>query len=453
MSLTITFWRLKTLLSETKRSQTIPVTIAGITGWAHDGYALVLVSLLVTSIQGHFGVSNAEVGFVMSGQYIMTVFGAAFFGELADRFGRKNVLLISVLWDSILTAMSAFAPNFLVFALLRLISGLGVSWGISFSLLSENFSPEKRGRAGGLVHATFVLGYIGAVIATLILEPKSITLGGLIIHGWQLCFLTALFPIPFLIYLEFSLSESQMWSDYQAEQKKEEEIVQPEKIRLFDMIQGKWLRYTILLTMLFWFSVFAYHCLADWAPTYLEYVFTAETGDVEASKTTARIIMLGVMVVAFFALFLTGWASDYIGRQKAFILCSVIGLVGVTVFAAGNFLVFAPVIILPSLIILTSSFGVHGVFGVWASETFPTRMRASATSIIFSVARGLALGAFIVGIISESLRPAIPDPVADAKALAFGMSLCIFAYIAMLIVPKLIPETRGRDISKIEEAV
>jgi MFS family permease len=415
-------------------------------GWAHDGYALVLVSLLATAIMSFYNVGLAEVGFLMSAQYIMTVFGAAFFGELADRFGRKNSLLISILWDSIFTAMAAFAPNFLIFAILRLISGLGVSWGISFSLIAENFSPEKRGRAGGFVHATFVIGYITALIVTLVLEPMSLTLGTIVIQGWQLCFLSALFPVPFLIYLEFALSESQMWADY-SEERKADDIVPEEKIRVLDMIQGKWRQYTILLTLLFLLSEFAYHCLADWAPTYLEKVFIQTGEAADAAKTLARIIMLIVMVFAWFALFLTGWASDYIGRQKAFIGCSVLGLIGVTIFAGANFLVFLPIVIFPSLFILTSSFGVHGVFGVWSSETFPTRMRASATSIIFSVARGLALGAFIVGIIATLLTPML----GEAKALAAGMSLCVIAYIAMIFIPKLVPETKGRDISKIEE--
>ena len=92
-----------------KSTRNIPVIIAGIIGWAHDGFALVLVSLLATTLVSAFNVSNIVIGFVFSAQYIMTVFGASFFGELADRFGRKNILLISVLWDSIFTAFSAFA--------------------------------------------------------------------------------------------------------------------------------------------------------------------------------------------------------------------------------------------------------------------------------------------------------------------------------------------------------
>jgi len=435
---------------EIKKSQKFNVIIAGIIGWAHDGFALVLVSLLANDLMAAYSVGKAELGFVMSAQYIMTVFGAAFFGFLADRFGRKNVLLISVLWDSVFTAISPLAPNFIIFAILRMISGLGVSWGISFSLLSESFSPKKRGMAGGLVHATFVVGYIGAVITTMILKPMSLVLGSFVIYGWQLCFLSALFPVPFLIYLELTLSESQMW------EKAKKETPEIERVKITELLESRWLKYVFLLTFLFWLSEFAYHVLADWAPTYFEYVFIDQLqttgGNVDSADTLALMVMLGVMIVAGFALFFTGWISDHIGRQNTFIGCSLIGIVGITIFIIGNFVTFDLLIIIPAVLILTSSFGVHGVFGIWSSETFPTRLRATATSIIFSLARALGLGAFIVGIVSDSLTPSVSefvDPIGWARALAFGMSLSIIAYILMIFVPKLIPETKGIDISKI----
>jgi SHS family lactate transporter-like MFS transporter len=445
-------------MSERKNTSKVPVLIAGVIGWAHDGYALVLVSLLATTISVAYGVDKIAIGFVFSAQYVMTVFGAAFFGELADRFGRKNILLLSVLWDSVFTSLSAFAPTFEIFALLRLISGLGVSWGISFSLLSETFSSKKRGFAGGLVHATFVVGYIGAVIVVLIFgDMAPIVLGPLALEGWRICFLSALFPVPFLIYLEFKLDESQVWTDYKKATQDEGEI-KSEKVRILDIFKGKWAKFTLLLILLFWLSEFAYHTLSDWAPTYFEYLFTYELqnagGNVDSAGTLAMVVMLGVMVIAAFALATTGYLSDRIGRRNAFIGCSVVGLIGASLFFFANFIfVFTPLIVIGCLV-LTVSFGMHGVFGVWSSEIFPTRIRATATSLIFSVARGLAWGAFLVGIIAEALQPSVPllsDPFGHAQALAVAMLACTFAYIAMLFVPRLIPETKGIDIASIEE--
>ncbi|MHA1331679.1 MAG: MFS transporter [Candidatus Hodarchaeales archaeon] len=435
------------------KKKPIPVVIAGIIGWAHDGFALVLVSLLAPVIAETFAVSDLEIGFVFSAQYIMTVPGAMFFGFLADRLGRKNVLLISVLWDSIFTALSAFAPNFTIFAILRLISGLGVSWGISFSLLSETFSSEKRGFAGGLVHSTFVLGYIAAVIITLIFGNRDpINLGLIIVEGWQFCFLSALFPVPIVAYLEFSLPESDVWLDYKASQKGRpfmEEI----KSLSFEK-KKKIIKLVLLLTLLFWLSEFAYHVLADWAPTYLTRIFTFENGgDVKAASRTSYMVMLVIMIIAGVALFSTGFVSDFIGRRKAFVISATIGLIGSGLFFVFNFVSYSTMMVVIACLVLTISFGMHGVFGVWSSESFPTAFRATLTSVIFSVARAVSFGALIVGAISTALTPAdyVTNPLGHAQALAAGMMLATFAYVAILLVIWFIPETRGVDLATLDE--
>lgn len=71
------------------------------------------------------------------------------------------------------------------------------------------------------------------------------------------------------------------------------------------------------MTLLFWLSEFAYHTLSDWALTYLVYLFTYELqkagGNVDSAGTLSMVVMLGVMVIAAFVLFTTGWLSDRIG--------------------------------------------------------------------------------------------------------------------------------------------
>lgn len=86
-----------------------------------------------------FGIKKDLLGLIFSAQFIATVPGALIFGYLADKYGRRKALFLSVLWDSIFTALTFFAPSFLVLAILRVISGLGVSWGIGYALLSEAY--------------------------------------------------------------------------------------------------------------------------------------------------------------------------------------------------------------------------------------------------------------------------------------------------------------------------
>ncbi|MFX0107781.1 MAG: MFS transporter, partial [Candidatus Hodarchaeota archaeon] len=169
------------------RNEKILVFIACALGWAFDAVGLTIINFLTDDLITAFAVTEAEIGFVFSAQYIATVPGAIIFGNLADKYGRKNFLLFSVLWDAILTALTAFAPSFPVLALLRILSGMGVSWGIAYALLGEVFAPKRRGLFGGLMHATFLIGYILANIATLVITPT---------YGWRPTFLVTLLAIP-----------------------------------------------------------------------------------------------------------------------------------------------------------------------------------------------------------------------------------------------------------------
>ena len=420
------------------------IILAAMIAWMHDGYSLVLISLLANDLKAYFAVNDAAIGLVISLQFVCTVPGAIIFGELGDRFGRKKALIISIAWDAIFSSLTSLVPpnGFILFAVLRMVSGLGVSWGISFSLISEHFSPKKRGAAGGLVHSTFVVGYIAAIIVTLLIAP----------FGWQFCFITALFPIPFLILFWFALPESEIWSEYD-KITKEKKVKQ--KLRVKEIFSGKWLKLTLSLIILFWLCETAYHTLVDFAPVFFEYLF-AHLG-YSNPATSSLMFMLVLMLIAAFVLIGFGALSDFIGRKKAFLIDNIFGIVGGSIFGIFLLLIFDSSMIMVAAILITVSFGLHGIFGVWSSELYDTEVRASANSIIFSIARGASLGAFFVGLISDSLNPftttaeRLANPLISLQALGTGMLLCLLAYIGVFIVLFFVPEPKDKIITAIKK--
>lgn len=416
------------------------VMLAAIIAWMHDGYSLVLISTLAQRLKDYFSVGDTAIGLVISLQFVCTVPGAILFGEIGDRFGRKKALILSIAWDAIFSASTAFVPrnSFLLFAILRMLSGLGVSWGISFSIISEYFTTKRRGAAGGLVHSTFVIGYIAAILTTMLIGPL----------GWQYCFLTALFPIPFLILFWFALPESEIWSEYD-QITKERQVKQ--KIRIREVFGKKWLKLTILLTILFWFAETAYHTLVDFAPVFFEYLFTSSGA--ANPETSALLIMLIYMVIAAVMLFSFGALSDYIGRKKAFLVDNLIGITGGVLFGIFGFLIFNNTMIIIAGGIITIGFALHGIFGVWSSELYDTEIRASANSIIFSIARGASFGGFMVGAISDFLNPytstaeRLLHPLISLHALGAGMLLSLVAFIGVFIALQFVPEPKDKIIS------
>jgi len=431
-----------TEIKKTTKFTTIVILLAAFIAWMHDGYSLVLISLLASELKSYFNVSDSAIGLIISLQFVFTVPGAIIFGELGDRFGRKKALIISIAWDAIFSSLTSLVPSdgFIYFALLRMISGLGVSWGISFSLISEHFSPKRRGAAGGLVHSTFVIGYIGAIITTLLISP------------WQFCFLTALFPIPFLVLFWLALPESAIWQEY-AEIRDEKKIKQ--KIRIKEIFNKKWAKLTILLILLFWLAEMAYHSLVDFAPVFFEYLF-AFLGSANAAGS-ARLYMLVLMVIAAFGLFFFGFLSDYTGRKKAFFIDNIIGIFGGVLFAIFTLLIFNDTLILVSAVFITLGFGLHGIVGVWNSELYDTELRASANSIIYSAARGASFGGFFVGLISDALNPnpanPLVNPFASLTALGTGMILSLIAFIGVFIVLQFVPEPKDKTITALSKDI
>ena len=411
------------MVSETyTRSAKILVFVACALGWAFDAVGLTIINFLTDDLMAAFAVSEAEIGFVFSAQYIATVPGAILFGNLADKYGRKNLLLFSVLWDAILTALTAVAPSFAILAVLRILSGMGVSWGIAYALLGEVFAPKRRGLFGGLMHSMFLVGYIVSAVAALTIAPA---------FGWRSTFLVTLLAIPIILILYLRMPESDLWERLTEEEKKAGVPLRTGIQQVFRAGLGKLL---VLATLLFWAAEFAYHAIVDWGPHFLQ--FELAYSDTAATTTILLISLVAMLILPFF-----GLLSDKVGRRISFVLSAVVGLVA-TIFL-GIFAIVIPVreLAVLALFIVPAGFGSHALFVVWASEMFPTESRAAATSVIFSLARGLSFGGWFVGILATMV------------GLSMGMMLAIIGFVLMVFLPFTLPETAGRDLSRVEEEV
>src|SRR3954470_19593688 len=88
--------------------------------------------------------------------------GAAIFGLLADRYGRRYPLMVDIILYSSMELASGFAPNFSVFIILRAIFGIamGGEWGLGAALAMEILPPESRGLFSGILQQGYAVGYL-----------------------------------------------------------------------------------------------------------------------------------------------------------------------------------------------------------------------------------------------------------------------------------------------------
>jgi SHS family lactate transporter-like MFS transporter len=127
--------------------------IAALLGWTMDTFDYFIVVFVYADIAKTFGMSNTEVAFLTTATLLMRPVGALIFGLWADRVGRRVPLMVDVTFYSIAGFLCAFAPNFTVLLVLRLLYGIGMGgeWGLGAALAMEKIPVERRGFFSGLL--------------------------------------------------------------------------------------------------------------------------------------------------------------------------------------------------------------------------------------------------------------------------------------------------------------
>src|SRR5258708_25998464 len=146
---------------------------SGILGWVLDAFDFFVVIFLLDTLADHLHVQKRAIVWTISLTLAMRPVGALLFGALADRFGRRKPLMVCVLYFSVVTILSGFAPNFVFFAVMRALYGIGMGgyWGIGASFAMENAPRKRRGFLSGMMQGGYPFGYLLAAVAMQSIRP------------------------------------------------------------------------------------------------------------------------------------------------------------------------------------------------------------------------------------------------------------------------------------------
>ncbi len=177
---------------------------AALGGWTLDAFDFFIFIVSLKAISTDFRTSLTAVAFGITLTLAMRPVGALLFGWLAEKYGRRPILMTNVLAFAVIELATAFAPNLAVLLLLRALFGLamGGEWGVGAALAFETLPAEGRGLFSGLLQEGYVLGFLLAAAVSRLFFAAV---------GWRGLFVIGALPALLVLYIRFGVAESPVW--------------------------------------------------------------------------------------------------------------------------------------------------------------------------------------------------------------------------------------------------
>jgi SHS family lactate transporter-like MFS transporter len=325
--------------------------IACFLGWALDALDFFLVTFVLVPIGHDFGRTIPEVAFAITLTLMMRPVGAFIFGLLGDKFGRRVPLMADIVFYSVMELLTAFAPNFTVFLILRALFGIGMGgeWGLGASLAMESLPTKARGLFSGILQQGYAVGYLLAALVSWVVFPY---------FGWRGLFVAGAVPAFLVIYIRAHVPESPVWQREHAQQKPRLKLS-----ALFKQHGGLFVYAALLMTAFNYMS----HGTQDLYATYLQ-----KQRDFNADQTSQIAIVYAFGMICGGSV--VGHLSQQWGRRRVIILSAICGmlLIPVWIFAPNTALLIAGGFLIQFMVQ-----GAWGVVPVHLNELSPPAFRGT----------------------------------------------------------------------------
>jgi MFS family permease len=418
--------------------------IASNLGWMFDGYetfALVMsvgAALRQLLEPAQYGQIPVYAGTLIALTLLGWGIGGLIGGVLADYLGRKRTMMLAILAYSVMTGLSAFAWDWVSFAVLRFLVGLaiGSEWVTGASIVSELWPDKVRGRGVGLMQCGLGIGFFLASFAWLFVGAWGP-------NSWRYMFLIGVLPALLTLWVRRAIPESERWERVNDQRQAALERkrsgtslgAQDEALARFTVadlfVEPETRRRVILAFMMSLATTFAFWGISAWIPPYIGAVATKAGLSTQAWQSYAGMALNGSAVFGYAGF---GFLADAFGRKPVTIFYVVASLVSVA-------LLF---LLAQDLTFMLIGAGLCGIFvsgqytwmAAWLPELFPTRMRATAAGFVFNMPRLIAwTGPLISGWL-----------ITHAGGFSQAAVAISSIYILSLAAAPFLPETKGKPL-------
>jgi len=363
--------------------------LAAWAGWVLDAFDFTIYLLAMADIMKAFGVDAVATSISVWLTLTLRLVGGIGAGWLADRFGRKLPLVISLVWFAVCDGAVAFAPSFWWVIVFRALFGLGMGaqWTAGATLAMENWPQRSKGTASGILQGSWAIGYILAALVYWAVEPT---------HGWRALFIVAAIPALLALPIWYFVPESEEWRRLAAERRAAPPAPhRPLLERIgtaYRSLQAEQVVLRIAWASVLWATSFAvYYGLSGMWPTLLRTLYGLGAKEIAWLVITFN---LGMMAGAI------TWGT--VASKKGAIFALSVPLVLLVPFlplyvgawSFGEALV-APIpnaLWLGAFVAGATGAGISGVTPMLLTSLFPARVRGVSVGVVYHVGALLAAG-------------------------------------------------------------
>jgi putative MFS transporter len=428
------------------------VVVAVGLGLFFEMYEIFLSSTLSATLSHDFGVRGTALKLVLASSFIGMFFGAAFFGRLADRIGRRKAFLLGLSWFSVFSLAGAFAPSPALLVLARFLAGVGIGalYPVADSYLADVLPREHRGRMASYAYTCSFLAVPFAAFLAWWLTQHS-PLG---IAGWRWLLALGASGAVIVFVLNRWLPESPRWlasagrleeaqralnifaagSNVLAAQidtrpaAARGSVTRPAQSALTQLRRPPYNRRVVMLTVFHLFQTYGYYGFGTLAAL----VLVSRGYDVTSSMLFSALSFLGYPLGSLMAIPLMARVE-----RKFLLAGSIVAVAGFGLLFATQSSV-ASIIVFGFLTTATSNV-FSNVYHVYQAEIFPTTVRATAVGWTYSLSR-----------LSSGAAPFVLIPILDGYG-AGAMFAAVATALTVVIVAVLTlgPRTSRRSLEEI----
>ena len=429
------------------------IFLLGGLGYMFDAWDIALNGFLTPLVGAAFDVSTADRGYIATANLIGMAIGAVIWGSIADRIGRKKAFSITLLIFAGFSVFGALSPNYEVFILMRFLAGLGLGGCIpvDYALVSE-FTPRKvRGKVMTALNLWWPIGVTLAGVSSLLMLNVQ--------ENWRWLLMLMVLPALLIFWIRRGIPESPIYLSKVGREAEARLVIDDlvertgasvEAYKIIPDIEEKtasgiragweqirdiWVKFpgiTFSAWLLYGSVMTVYYAALSWLPTLL-----AETGAGETISFLGTTIM---SAIGIFGCLLSVLIIEKTGRKVLLAIGALLSAgalvgIGASLQMTGLALVLVAVFGFVSQIVIP-------VLYAYTSEIYPTLYRASGFAWASSFSR------VITGLMPIAFS-AWAFPVLGVTNTF--IVLLITVVIAVLVMIRLAPETRGKNLDDVDE--